>query len=519
MTAALVLAAMAVCASPTSGQALGTIDFPTSGSPAAQQSFIRGVLFMHSFEYPSALAEFQMAEQLDPGFAMAYWGEAMVYTHPVWDQQNRDKARAALAKLAPTPAARLAKAPTAREKEYLEAVEILYGEGTKEKRDTLYSAAMARISARYPDDMEAKAFYALSLLGLSQGVRNVPTYIRAGAIAEEVFRKNPDHPGAAHYTIHAFDDPVHAPLGLYAARAYSKIAPGAAHAQHMTTHIFLALGLWDDVVSQNEIALGPDADKYTPSHYSEWLSYGYLQQGRLADARRLQETFWRNVKDPMSEDLRDGMVTIRATYVMNTGRWDDPSLGRTFTLTDLRTTAQAVEAFLRGYVAIQHRDRARAATELARLDAVSQTKDIEADQPERDKVAILRNELSAVIRDASGATDEAITLLREAARIEDATPAEFGPPEVVKPVHELLGEMLMTKGRAHEAMQAFERSLELAPRRSLSLLGLARAATAAGDHVAAAGAYTELASVWRHADLEVPGLAEVRQSGGVGATK
>jgi tetratricopeptide (TPR) repeat protein len=136
-----------------------------------------------------------------------------------------------------------------------------------------------------------------------------------------------------------------------------------------------------------------------------------------------------------------------------------------------------------------------------------------------DKVAILRIELRAVVRDASGATDEAITLLREAARIEDATPAEFGPPDVVKPVHELLGEMLMKKGRAHEAEQAFERSLELAPRRSLSLLGLARAATAAGDRVAAAGAYAELASVWRHADPEVPGLAEVRQSGGVGATK
>jgi len=189
---------------------------------------------------------------------------------------------------------------------------------------------MGRISARYPDDQEAKVFYALSLIGLSQGIRNVPTYIKAGAIAEEVYRKNPNHPGAVHYTIHAFDDPVHAPLGLYAARAYSKIAPGAAHAQHMTTHIFLALGLWDDVVSQNEIALGPHADKYTPNHYSEWLEYGYLQQGRIADAARLQETFWRNVKNPMPVFQREGMAVVRATYVMNTGRWDDPSLARTF---------------------------------------------------------------------------------------------------------------------------------------------------------------------------------------------
>jgi len=511
---------MALCASPASGQALGTIDFPTSGSPAAQPSFIRGVLYMHSFEYPSALAEFQKAEAIEPNFAMAYWGEAMAYTHPVWDQQDRDKARAALTRLAPTPAARLAKAPTAREKEYLDAVETLYGEGTKEKRDTLYSAVMGRISARYPDDQEAKVFYALSLIGLSQGIRNVSTYIKAGAIAEEVYRRNPDHPGAVHYTIHAFDDPVHAPLGLYAARAYSKIAPGAAHAQHMTTHIFLALGLWDDVVSQNEIALGPNADKYTPNHYSEWLAYGYLQQGRLADAARLQETFWRNVNNPMPEGQREGMVIVRATYVMNTGRWDDPSLSRTFTVSDLSPTAQAVEAFLRGYIAVAHKDNARAAAELAKLDALSHMKAADTDQPERDKVAILRNELRAVIRHAGGATEEAIGLLRETARIQDATPAEFGPPDVVKPVYELLGEMLMTKkGMAHEAERAFERSLELAPRRSASLLGLARASNLAGDRLAAAGAYADLASVWRHADAEVPGLAEARQSGGVGAIR
>jgi tetratricopeptide (TPR) repeat protein len=288
----------------------------------------------------------------------------------------------------------------------------------------------------------------------------------------------------------------------------------------MTTHIFLALGLWDDVVSQNEIALGPNADKYTPNHYSEWLAYGYLQQGRLADAARLQETFWRNVNNPMPEGQREGMVIVRATYVMNTGRWDDPSLSRTFTVSDLSPTAQAVEAFLRGYIAVAHKDNARAAAELAKLDALSHMKAADTDQPERDKVAILRNELRAVIRHAGGATEEAIGLLRETARIQDATPAEFGPPDVVKPVYELLGEMLMMKkGMAHEAERAFERSLELAPRRSASLLGLARASNLAGDRLAAAGAYADLASVWRHADAEVPGLAEARQSGGVGAIR
>src|SRR5439155_875072 len=169
-----------------------------------------------------------------------------------------------LLRLGPTSEARRAKAPTTRERAYLDAVEILYGDGPKARRDTAYSRAMERLVARFAADREAQVFYAASLLGLSQGVRNVPTYMRAAAIVGRVFRDNPDHPGAAHLLIHCYDDPIHAPLGLAAARAYSKIAPDAAHAQHMTTHIFLALGMWDDVVSQNELASGHDPATCAP---------------------------------------------------------------------------------------------------------------------------------------------------------------------------------------------------------------------------------------------------------------
>src|SRR5512140_1806610 len=159
------------------GSRLGTISFPTSGNAAAQPHFVRGVLFLHSFEYDSAAAEFRKAEQLDPPFAMAYWGEAMTYTHPVWDEQDLPAARAALSRLGATSQARKAKAKTIREADYLNAGEILYGEGSKPHRDTVYSAAMQRLSSKYPGDVEARAFYALSLLGLNQGVRDVPTYL------------------------------------------------------------------------------------------------------------------------------------------------------------------------------------------------------------------------------------------------------------------------------------------------------------------------------------------------------
>src|SRR5215467_12869325 len=274
---------------------LGTIDFPNSGAAAAQPAFIRGVLLLHSFEYGSAATAFQEAERIDPAFAMAYWGEALTYTHPVWNQQDVNAGRAALQRLGPTATARRARAPTARERAYLDAVATLYGNGTKAARDTAYSLAMGRLAARFPADLDAEVFYAASLLGLNQGERDTLTYLRAAAILEQVFRKAPSHPGAAHLLIHCYDDPGHARLGLSAARAYADIAPDAPHAHHMTTHIFLALGMWDDVVSQNEIAAGPERESWTPTHYTSWLGYGYLHQGPYAAPWHHLELLHRNM--------------------------------------------------------------------------------------------------------------------------------------------------------------------------------------------------------------------------------
>ncbi|MBI3790767.1 MAG: hypothetical protein HY275_07795, partial [Gemmatimonadetes bacterium] len=276
--ATLALAALLVVTRALGAQPLGTLTFPNSGAAAAQPAFIRGMLLLHSFEYDDAAASFREAQRRDPRFALAYWGEALTHTHQVWNQQDADSARAVLRKLAPTATARRALARTPREQGYLDAVEVLYGEGSKAHRDTAYAEAMAQLSRAYPDDDEAAVLHATALFGLTQGVRDVPLYMRAGAIAQAVFRHNPQHPGAAHMVIHAFDDPTHAPLGLYAARAYSTIAPGAMHAQHMTTHIFLALGLWDDVVKQNIVAAGPDSSRWRPGHYTSWLHYAYLQQ-------------------------------------------------------------------------------------------------------------------------------------------------------------------------------------------------------------------------------------------------
>jgi tetratricopeptide (TPR) repeat protein len=513
LAAAALPAALAFLAPAAAAQAaprLGTVEFPTSGPAAAQRQFLRGVLLLHSFEYGPAAAAFRQAQRLAPGFAMAYWGEAMTWTHPVWNEQNVDSARAVLARLAPAADGRKAKAKTPRERGWLDAVEILYGDGPKPLRDTLYSLAMERLSAEYPDDVEARAFYALSLMGLSQGIRDVPTYMRAGAIALEIFHRRPDHPGAAHYVIHAFDDPTHAPLGLPAANAYSKIAPGAPHAQHMTSHIYLALGMWDETVLANEVASGPDRTKWLPHHASSWLSYALLQQGRHAEARRLLETTRANVGTPGRPRIRAHLASMRAHYLVNTGRWADSIVTGPIDLSDVGPLIHSVEHFALGLAALRRGDRPEAERRLEQLAGMPASPSTDDPYGVNDRVPpVLERELRAYLGLAAGDTTAAIALVREAAAMQDTMPVDFGPPDVVKPAHELLGEILLETGQAAEAQREFTLALAQAPRRALSLLGLARAAAAAGDRQIAERARADLQRVWARADADLPGRVEL----------
>jgi tetratricopeptide (TPR) repeat protein len=492
---------------------LGRISFPNSGARQAQPAFIKGVLLLHSFEYEDAAVAFREARRIDPSFVLAFWGEAMTHNHPVWNEQDLDSARAVLAELGPTPEARAAKARTPRERAWLESVERLYGEGDKARRDTLYSAALERLASAYPRDQEAQAFYALSLMGLSRGVRNVPTYMRAGAVAQEVFHANPGHPGAAHYVIHAFDDAQHAPLGLRAARAYSKIAPGADHAQHMTSHIFLGLGMWEETVAANEVAsLGtePDRTRWGPGHYTHWLGYGLLQQGRFAEARRHLVAVRPNLGTPPRVPRKAYLLAMRAHYLVSTERWSDPVVEWELDMEGVSPGPRAMDAFALGLAALGRSDRAAAERWLAELERHAQ------DAPAADRYGanpqvpgILAKELRALLVLVDNRKDEALAMLREATAAEDALPLEYGPPDIVKPTHELLGEVLLGLGEGAEAKREFEQSLHLAPRRALSLLGLARAAMMTGDREAATRAHAELRRIWHKADGDVAWVREV----------
>ncbi|HEY7113660.1 MAG TPA: hypothetical protein VIA45_12075 [Thermoanaerobaculia bacterium] len=533
--AAVLLAAASVVSAQAPAR-LGKIDFPTSGSPEAQAPFRTGALLLHSFEFEDAAAAFRQAQEIQPGFAMAYWGEAMTYNHPLWAEQDRDAALKALAKLGPSPEARRAKAPTPREKMYLDAVEALYaqGGGDKTARDRAYEEAMERLSAAFPDDLDAASFYALSILGACEGKRDTARYMKAAAIVEEVFAKNPEHPGAAHYLIHCYDDPVHAPLGMRAARVYAQIAPAATHALHMPSHIFLASGMWPEVVSSNEASwkasvdraerqkLGPDAHSF---HALSWLEYGYLQQGRYADARNTLALMEKDAAAGASSGRATaGFVAMRAAYVVETRRWKGDAA-------DLKVPSDGMHRdlnlFVTGLAAIETGDRAGAEKSLAAMSSAGGAAAAPSAAHMHGAAAssdasgrasadtVLRQLLDAQILFSKGQRDRALAAAKSAAAAEDGLNYEFGPPDVVKPAHELLGEMLFAAGKAGDAREEFEAALARYPGRALSLLGLARAASKAGDAAAARDAYGKLAAVWSRADADVPELAEVRREAAV----
>ncbi len=500
-------------------EGLGSLSFPNSGAPEAQEDFIRGVLLLHSFEYGYAADAFKAAQEKDPDFALAYWGEAMTYTHPVWNQKDADAAIEALNRYAPSPGERAEKVPTDRERAYMEAVDVLYGDGQKERLDTLYSAAMADLAEAYPADMEAQTFYALSLLGLSQGDRDVRTYMEAGAIALAAFQQNKDHPGAAHYTIHSFDDPTHAILAMEAARKYGPMAPDAGHAQHMTTHIFLARGMWDDVVAANINAdavtdrnlARRDLPPTNCGHYNEWLMYGYQQQGRYETADELLLGCFEQAHDErFPEGMRRGAAFsytyMRSLNLADTREFDGEIASSTVDTGGEDNVAALMQAWGTGMAAAHQGNRTVAEEKLKFLHEHEDA----AQAWQSPYLQVWQGTLEALVLADAGDMDGALAAATGAAEYEESLPVDFGPPIAFKPARELEGEILLEMGRADEAMSAFETQLGRTPNRILALAGYARSAAAADRSEVATSAYRLLADLLVNADADMPEAREAR---------
>ncbi|HJZ70065.1 MAG TPA: tetratricopeptide repeat protein [Blastocatellia bacterium] len=527
----IVITVSVVVSKSTAGQAkLGKVNFPTSGSEKAQAHFLRGLAALHSFWFEEALDEFRESTKVEPDFGMGYWGEAMAYNHPLWAEQDAESARKTLARIKDT------SRTTVRERAYIDAVRALYGEGDKLARDKAYSAAMEKIYRQYPDDLEAACFYALSLLGtVRPGDKGFGRQALAGAIALDVYQKNPDHPGAAHYIIHAFDDPEHAIIALPAARRYAEIAPEAHHARHMPAHIFLQLGMWPEAAASNESAWGvSDAwvkRKGLPLgardyHSLHWLEYVYLQQGRYSKAEELLMMKRTDVAQSKS-DAGVGRYNedMAAAFVVETERWD--LAGKLFssegkasggdvaghaahnapTATAARgQRSQSLPAFIRGLAAAK-----TGSTETTQYIAELQAARKQQGEAYAARSAEIKElEVTALLAATKQNQNEAIELMKRATAIEEEMSPPSGPPSLIKPSHELFGEILLSANRPKEAAKQFETSLMRQPNRARSLIGLARAAARGGDTKAALEAYSRLVRQWNQADANLPELREAQ---------
>ncbi|MGH9383063.1 MAG: hypothetical protein ACRD2N_02040 [Vicinamibacterales bacterium] len=485
---------------PTLSQELGTITFPTSGAAGAQAAFIEGVKDLHNFQFEEAAAAFKRAQTADANFVMAFWGEAMSYNHPLWAQQDTEAAKRTLEKIAPTLDARVAKAGTPKEKAFIRAIDrLFYAPGDKLARDSAYSEAMARMYAEWPDDHEVATVYALSLLGTVRPAdKGFRRQALAASIVEKVYKENPKHPGAAHFIIHSFDDPDHAPLALPAARAYAGIAPSAAHALHMPSHIFVQLGMWQDVAKSNVVAYKAAADLNARMKLAEgredfhtlgWLTYANLMMGKFDEAKQnLEVARQTSERNQGNRGIRDGYMGMRARYILESGQWEKISLDAPpppATADPAHTNMPGMAmpqyggsntwTFIAGYSAAKLGDFATADAAEALLKGARQKLEAGSNPYSAKPIAIMEKQIAAVSRFARGQKDEALKLAKEAMEIELTLNAPSGPPDPIKPAPELYGELLLEAGRSAEAVAALELSLQRTPNRTPSVKAMQRA--------------------------------------------
>lgn len=477
---------------------LGEIHFQPSGNDEAQPHFQKGLLLLHSFEYDDAKKAFIQAQEADPDMAMAFWGEAMTYNHPLWRQQELEAGQEALKKLAETSEARQAKAGSDLEADLMAAAEILYGNGEKTVRDSAYAAEMEALHEKYPDNHEVAAFYALSLLGAVPVGRDYEVYGLGAQIAKSILKENPNHPGALHYLIHAYDDPQHAAMAIQAANSYAKVAPDAAHALHMPSHIYVAMGMWDEVVRSNiasyeasvsrmnRLGLDNDARSY---HAFAWLLYGHLQKGQLEEAKEIMRKMIQYTEELPSTRARSYLMEMKGNYLVETGDWEGEFANAPVDVEDLNIVDQGIQKLVEGIKVFRQKDQAALENLIQDLEDRRQTASLQlsdegtplcsagntgggkANSLDIEQVQVMELELRALYARLLDKPEMANQLFREATALEMDSDYAYGPPVIVYPSFELYGEWLLEQGKAEEAMTQFDQSLERGPRRVKALRG------------------------------------------------
>jgi tetratricopeptide (TPR) repeat protein len=478
---------------------LGTVSFPISCAPATQVQFERGMALLYSFEYETAMNQLEEIQKKDPSCAMVYWGEAMSLYHQLWERPSKTELERGAELLAKASAL---KAPTARERDYIQALTVFYTDTGKldhEKRAEAYARAMNGVYQRNPQDREAAVLYALALLGSAPdrdpGLANAKAAV---AILNKLYAEEPDHPGIAHYIIHSCDNPSMASLALPAARKYASIAPASAHAVHMPSHIFARLGLWQDDINSNLAAI-QIADQMATMHIHvmhhkmhsmDFLEYAYLQIGDDTRAKGVVDAFAAipdGTADPQFKDyFQFHKAMAPAMYAIERRQWKEALNQQPATNTPPHV--QLIAYWSRAIAAGHLRDAATAQDALKHGDEL-----IEATRKgDKPYLAASLKDTHDVIEAwadyASGKSTEALALLRSVADTED----KVGKGETDLPVREMLADMLLEMQKPTEALVEYETSLRTDPNRFNGLYGAAQAAEMTQQKEKAAAYFAQL---------------------------
>jgi tetratricopeptide (TPR) repeat protein len=509
---------------------LGQVRFTVSCNPQAQKQFNRAVAWLHSFEYEEAEKSFTEVTVTDSRCGMGYWGIAMSNYHPLWAPPTAaqlQKAGSAVEK------AKAVGARTPREREYIAAIEVFYKDSDKrdhKARTFAYSRAMEQLHRRNPSDREAGVFYALTLIATGM-MANDKSYARekeAAQILNRVLAREPQHPGVTHYLIHSYDFPALAQLALPAARSYAKLAPASAHAQHMPSHIFTRLGLWQEAIRSNLDAKAAAKDHAVRNHLPgawdeqlhamDYLAYAYLQSAQDKQAWLvLDELNKIHTVEPQSFKVAYAAGAIPARYALERRQWDEAakltlhpgSLGA-FPWERFRW-AEAHIHFARAIGAARTGDTAAARQEVEKLNAIREALIVaKGDYDWAKQVEIEHQVASAWLAHAEGHDDDALRLMRAAAELDDATDKHPVTPGAILPAREQLGELLLELKQSLAALQEFETSLRSAPNRFNGLYGAARAANLASDQKKAKAYYGKLLELSQHSDSIRPEIVEAK---------
>jgi hypothetical protein len=483
---------------------VGSVQFETSCSKDVAASFNRAVALLHSFQYEQTRKAFAEIAGQHPDCAMAQWGIAMSHYHGLWDSGDIVAGRAALRQAQQI--AQSNSATTAREKSYIDALAEIYKEDGKDKtaHAQAFEQKMGALQAAFPDDSEAAIFHALSLaITAPKTDKTFANQRKCGEILEPLLAAHPHHPGVAHYLIHCYDNPVLAEQGLDAARLYAKIAPASAHANHMPSHIFTRLGLWEESIGSNlrsaELATKDEAASATGEardqrlHAMDYLEYAYLQSGRVSQAKAVVDEM--NSLKPIPGLTQTGgyaNAAIPARYALERGDWEaaaslQPASGTV-------PWAQAITWMAIGIGSARSGKLDRAA-EAEHTLATLRDSAASQNQYWSNQIEVQRREVAAWIAEKSGKPSDAIASMRSAADLEESMDKNAVTPGAIIPAREMLAELLLLHHHADESLAEYQAVLKIAPNRFNALYGAANAADASGNTTVANQYFRKLTEI------------------------